>query len=153
MRDRREQLGGHAATVRETAASVAQLRADQRDPAHGGRTAQVRGAKNAAHQRAVRDWTDERPDSSVFMREIFPGLQECSVREPSAATVLSEHYCSLIRLGKRVPHPCHWEALRPPSRNVVGERALSTEGGTFDRRAERPPMPSGGPPFLLLSFT
>jgi hypothetical protein len=28
------------------------------------------------------------------------------------ATGLSEHYCSLIRLGKAVPHARHWEAFR-----------------------------------------
>ena len=32
--------------------------------------------------------------------------------ELATATGLSEVYCSLIRLGKRVPHPRHWAALR-----------------------------------------
>jgi len=119
--------------AREAAQTVlAQLRAEQRDPAHGGRAAQIRGAKNAAHQRAVRAWTEARPDPSVFTREIFPGLHERSVRELSAATGLSEHYCSLIRLGKRVPHPRHWGALKSPCRPVVGDGALSAAGGPFE---------------------
>jgi hypothetical protein len=34
------------------------------------------------------------------------------IADLAAATGLSEHYCSLIRLGKRRPHPRHWDALR-----------------------------------------
>jgi hypothetical protein len=97
---------------RETAQAVlAQLRAEQRDPAHGGRAAQIRGTKNAAHQRAVHAWTGQRPDPTVFTREILPGLRQQSLHDLMAATGLSEHYCSLIRLGKRIPHPRHWSAL------------------------------------------
>ena len=29
-----------------------------------------------------------------------------------AATGLSEHYCSLIRLGKRTPHARHWHRFQ-----------------------------------------
>jgi hypothetical protein len=91
---------------------LTQLRAEQRDPAHGGRAAQVRGAKNAEHQRAVHTWTGERPDSAIFTREILPGLRGLPIAQLVAATGLSDHYCSLIRLGKKVPHPRHWAALR-----------------------------------------
>jgi hypothetical protein len=91
---------------------LAQLRAQGNDPAHGGRAAQIRGRKNAAHQAAVRDWKGERPDPAVFQREILPVLRGVSIGELVAATGLSEHYCSLIRLGKRVPHARHWEGLR-----------------------------------------
>ena len=115
---RREQLARQASAGRDRAATVlAQLRAEQRDPAHGGRAAQIRGAKNAAHQRAVHAWTGEHPDPTVFTREILPGL-----RQQSAATGLSEHYCSLIRLGKRIPHPRHWSAL-----SHVGVHATSED--------------------------
>jgi hypothetical protein len=44
--------------------------------------------------------------------EILPGLHEATIARLAAATGLSAHYCSLIRLGKRVPHPRHWETLR-----------------------------------------
>ena len=95
--------------ARETAQTVlAQLRAEQRDPAHGGRAAQIRGTKNAAHQRAVREWTGELPDPTVFRTKILPRLRERTIGELVEATGLSEHYCSLIRLGKKVPHPRHW---------------------------------------------
>jgi hypothetical protein len=45
-------------------------------------------------------------------REILPGLRAIPTRELVVATRLSEHYCSLIRLGKRVRHPRHWEAFK-----------------------------------------
>jgi CRISPR-associated endonuclease Cas1 len=91
---------------------LASLRAEQRDPGHGGRAAELRGAKNARHQHAVHQWSGARPDPSVFSNQILPGLQRLRIRTISEATGLSEHYCSLIRLGKRVPHPRHWERLR-----------------------------------------
>jgi hypothetical protein len=91
---------------------LAGLRVEQRDPAHGGRAAQARGAKNAAHQRAVHDWIGERPDPAAFVSEILPGLRHRPVPDLMAATGRSQHYCSLIRLGKKVPHPRHWGALR-----------------------------------------
>jgi hypothetical protein len=45
------------------------------------------------------------------LTDVLPGLKLLPIRTISEATGLSEHYCSLIRLGKRVPHPRHWEAL------------------------------------------
>jgi CRISPR/Cas system-associated endonuclease Cas1 len=102
-----------AGRARRNAAEVlASLRTEQSDPGHGGRAAQLRGSKNAAHQRAVWDWRGERPDPQVFAKEILPGLREATIAQLAATTGLSRHYCSLIRLGKRVPHPRHWEALR-----------------------------------------
>ena len=72
----------------------------------------LRGSKNAAHQAAVKAWAGERPEPDVFAKEILPGLRSLPIAALVAATGLSEHYCSLIRLGKRVPHPRHWNALR-----------------------------------------
>ncbi|MGH2965989.1 MAG: CRISPR-associated endonuclease Cas1 [Solirubrobacterales bacterium] len=97
---------------RSAARVLEQLRSEQRDPAHGGRAAEIRGRKNAAHQRAVRAWKGGRLDPAVFEREILPGLRGVPIADMVAATGLSRHYCSLIRLGKRVPHPRHWEAFR-----------------------------------------
>jgi hypothetical protein len=109
---RRAQLAKQASAGRANAAAVlARLRAEQRDPGHGGRAAQIRGTKNAAHQRAVREWDGELPDPGVFTREILPGLRDQSIPDLVAATGLSSHYCSMIRLGKRVPHPRHWPAF------------------------------------------
>ena len=110
---RTERLREQGPAARQRAGEVlARLRAEQRDPAHGGRAAELRGTKNAAHQAAVRAWTGERPDPAIFRSEILPGLPHRPIGELVAATGLSEHYCSLIRLGKKIPHPRHWEALR-----------------------------------------
>jgi CRISPR-associated endonuclease Cas1 len=110
-RTERFERGGHRG--REQAARVlAQLRAEARDPGHGGRAAELRGTKNSVHQRAVRQWSGMRPDPAVFTGEILPGLRLLPIRTIAEATGLSQHYCSLIRLGKRVPHPRHWARLR-----------------------------------------
>jgi hypothetical protein len=71
----------------------------------------IRGAKNTSHQAAVRDCDGERPDPAVFEAEILPALRDARISDLVAATGLSDHYCSLIRLGKRVPHERHWEAF------------------------------------------
>jgi hypothetical protein len=97
------------------AAALARLRADGRDPAHGGEAAISRGRKNAAHQRAVAQWersADESEDPAEFRREIAPRLRTSTITELTEATGLSPAYCSLIRLGKRVPHARHWQNLR-----------------------------------------
>jgi len=104
-----------AQSGRDAAAQVlARLRADERDPAHGGRAAVARGQKNAAHQHAVLAWNerdDDDVDRRVFVEEIQPRLGRATIGELVDATGLSAHYCSLIRLGRRVPHPRHWAAL------------------------------------------
>jgi hypothetical protein len=116
--DRQQRWTNNATEGRDTAATVlARLRAQQQDPAHGGRAARIRGTKNAAHQRAVREWTGERPDASVFQAEILPELRLMPIAELMAATGLSEHYCSLIRLGKKTPHPRHWPAFMRAARS------------------------------------
>jgi hypothetical protein len=66
---------------------------------------------NSAHQLAVRAWDGENPDPAVFTTEILPALRELPISQLVAATGLSEHYCSLIRLGKRTPHPRHWRSF------------------------------------------
>jgi hypothetical protein len=122
---------------RETAQAVlTQLRAEQRDPAHGGRAAQIRGAKNAAHQRAVREWAGARPDPSVFTREILPVVRQQSIPDLMAATGLGQHYCSLIRLGKKVPHPRHWDTLRNVGRLPFQHGGLNRSLPSQASRAE-----------------
>jgi hypothetical protein len=60
----------------------------------------------------VRNWAGERPDPASFASEILPVLRQHSIGELVTATGLSAHYCSLIRLGKKTPHPRHWYAFR-----------------------------------------
>jgi hypothetical protein len=92
--------------------------------------AEIRGRKNAAHQRAVRDWAGERPDPAIFTSEILPGLRQRSVPDLMAATGLSQYYCSLTRLGKKVPHPRHWDVLRNASARAARDTVSATDGGT-----------------------
>jgi hypothetical protein len=87
--------------------SVLNISGSGRSPCHS-RT----GRKNAAHQAAVRRWNGERGDPRAFTREILPGPRGVPIAELAYATGLSEHCCSLIRLGKKVQHPRHWEALQ-----------------------------------------
>jgi uncharacterized protein YidB (DUF937 family) len=98
--------------LRKNAAAVlGQLRAGQRDPAHGGQAAVIRRRKNAADQAAVRAWQGERPDPAIFETQILPALRDVPITALIAATGLSQHYCSLIRFCKRLPHARHWESL------------------------------------------
>ncbi len=114
-RCRRNRWTEHASGGRAAAAQVLEhLRDEGRDPAHGASAARRRGQKNAAHQAAVTAWSAAHgatADRDTFAAEIAPRLRAIAVRELAAATGLSEHYCSLIRLGKRVPHQRHWAAL------------------------------------------
>jgi CRISPR-associated endonuclease Cas1 len=113
MSCRRQRWEQQADRARMNAAQVlSDLRDEGRDPRHGGQAAQLRGEKNSAHQLAVRAWTGESPDPSMFTNEILPGLRRATISQIAAASGLSQHYCSLIRLGKRVPHPRHWKTLR-----------------------------------------
>jgi CRISPR-associated protein Cas1 len=113
---RRRRWEQNAHRGRQNAAHVlAGLRAEQRDPGHGGQAAERRGAKNAAHQVALKQWSGDRPDIAFFVADILPGLRSVPISRLSAVSGLSEHYCSLIRLGKRVPHPRHWELLQSVS--------------------------------------
>jgi CRISPR-associated endonuclease Cas1 len=110
---RADQLRGQGPAARQRAGEIlARLRADQRDPAHGGNAAKLRSQKNTAHQQAIRGWDGPNSDPEIFQLDILPGLRDLPLGAIQDATGLSAHYCSLIRLGKRVPHARHWEALR-----------------------------------------
>ena len=104
-----------ARSSKQTAAAqerAAQTLNDLRAARLAGGPATSRGIQNAAHQRAAKEWAGELPDPAIFTVQILPGLREVPLSVLAAATGLSEHYCSMIRLGKRVPHPRHWETLR-----------------------------------------
>jgi hypothetical protein len=94
-------------------ARLATLRAEGRDPAHGGEAGRSRGSKNASHIDKAATWEQDnpRPDPEGFRRGILPGLRHCSPQAMADATGLSRPYCSLILAGQRVPHPRHWETL------------------------------------------
>jgi len=77
-----------------------------------------------------------RADPETFRRDILPRLHGLAITDLVAATGLSGHYCSMFRLGKRIPHPRHW--------NVLATCASSPElhGGTPRPR----PLPDSNPP-------
>lgn len=112
---RQKKWGNASQTGRDIAADVLQqLRDNGHDPAHGGHAAQLRGGKNALHQAAIREWNKQHGDGhdpERFASDIAPGLRTVPIDSLVRATGLSAHYCSLIRLGKRTPHPRHWPAL------------------------------------------
>lgn len=94
-------------------ARLAHLRAEGRDPAHGGRAARRRGASIARRNQEMADWDKkhDRPDPQLFSREILPLLRGIPLEQITEATGLSLRYCALIRRGLYVPHPRHWGAL------------------------------------------
>jgi len=51
-------------------------------------------------------------DRERFRTEILPALRHLTLKAIMRAIPVSKGYCSLIRSGKRVPHPKHWGALR-----------------------------------------
>ncbi|MDQ4144987.1 MAG: CRISPR-associated endonuclease Cas1 [Actinomycetota bacterium] len=117
LRDQRAEAGKTGRPI--AAAVLTALREDGRDPAHGGSAAVRRGAKNKAHQQALREWDAQNESTQVsgdFRKDVLPLISRLRPRDLAAATGLSEHYCALIRLGKRVPHRRHWQALRDAER-------------------------------------
>jgi CRISPR-associated endonuclease Cas1 len=138
---RKQRWGRSADRGRQNAAQVlAALRAEQHDPGHGGRAAQMRGTKNAEHRRALRAWTGETPEPGIFATQILPSLRNVTIAQLANATGLSEHYCSLIRLGKRVPHPRHWgnfQEIAEPSSASDSMRLADTPAGSSAAKVHR----------------
>jgi hypothetical protein len=94
--------------------TLAQLRAQDADPAHGGASARKRGHTNAQHQQDIAAWERAPGDGDGqidFQRDILPTLQRVSLKAVMDATGLSLRYCWLIRRGERIPHPRHWAML------------------------------------------
>jgi CRISPR-associated endonuclease Cas1 len=94
--------------------TLAQLRAQGVDPAHGGESGRQRGRINAQHQREIAAWQDTVHDGAAaldFRRDILPKLQQVSLSVLMQATGLSQRYCWLIHRGERIPHARHWAAL------------------------------------------
>jgi len=95
-------------------AALAKMRAEGRDPAHGGDAAERRGRTITAQLAAVTAWDREHgdvDDGSDFARDVLPGLRHVSLQVMADATGLSKGYCSFVRRGLKVPHRRHWAAL------------------------------------------
>lgn len=95
-------------------AKLEQLKAEGRDPTHGGTAAGRRGAATSKRKAELADWERQYgklADLSAFEREILPRIQAVPLSRLVKATGLSLRYCSQIRRGEKVPHPRHWEAF------------------------------------------
>jgi hypothetical protein len=95
------------------------MKAEGRDPTHGGQAARRRGQSIAERKRAIREWEEafgKVVDLTVFEREILPLIQEVPLRRLMKATGLSLRYCSQIRRGEKVPHPRHSKAFAAVTR-------------------------------------
>lgn len=120
---RKEKVEAWSTSGRRT---LAQLRAENQDPAHGGCAAQVRGEKISRHnyERAKRQGIVPPTTDRIFPRDILPHLRNIALPELAMATGLSVGYCSFIVRGLRVPHPRHWavlEALAQQRQTCPGE--------------------------------
>ena len=95
--------------------TLANLRTEGYDPAHGGRAAKRRGRRIGRLNREATRWELEHEnsqDETYFKRNVLPRLRRVSLRGMAEATGLTLGYCSFVRRGLRLPHPRHWEALR-----------------------------------------
>jgi hypothetical protein len=111
-------------------AALAKMRAEGRDPMDNAEARRKLGEANARRRREEIEWdrTHDKPDPSVFTREILPLLEGVSLSKMKAATGLSVTMCARVRRGY-VPHPRHWAALRQ-----LGSTAAESEYGTSFRR-------------------
>ena len=96
-----------------SAAGLAKMHAEGRNPMHSEEGRRRLGESNARRGREAAEWdrVHDKPDPEVFTREILPLLQKVTLPQMRAATGLSTTMCARIRRGY-VPHPRHWEALR-----------------------------------------
>ena len=84
------------------------------DPTHGGEAGGRRAETNITRKRQAREWEEtygRLVDLSAFKRDILPLIQDIPLSRLQQATGLSLRYVSLIRRGKRTPHPRHWQAF------------------------------------------
>jgi hypothetical protein len=100
--------------VKRAHAALRRRRVLGSDPAHGGAARKKRATANSALQKANIEWErahPDLPDPEEFQTSILPGLWHMRVADLARATGLSWVYCSMIKKGKYVPRPRHWEAL------------------------------------------
>ena len=105
-------------TADEGLTKLAQMRAEGRDPAHGGNAARRRGATNSRRARERTEWERRHADSDLdaakeqFTQETLPKLAGYTLGDIVKATGLPKRYASLIRRGVVTPHPMHFNAFR-----------------------------------------
>ena len=97
---------------------LAQMRAEGRDPAHGGNAALRRGATNSQRARERAEWERRHGDIDLdaakeqFRQKTLPKLAGFTLGDIVKVTGLSKRYASLIRRGVETPHPMHHASLK-----------------------------------------
>lgn len=86
------------------------------DPRAEAETNRKRGDAIVEQRRRSREWKRENPngaghDRAWFLREVTPKLDDVPLSAIARVTGLSLAACSRYRVGARVPHPRHWDAL------------------------------------------
>jgi CRISPR-associated endonuclease Cas1 len=120
--------------------ALAALRAEGRDPAHGGEVERKRSEarRRRYDEKAAWDGDLNEYDAETFCREIIPSLQAVSLNQMAAATGLTKGYLSFVRRGRYVPHPRWWETLRQVAApKASGKRAVSARADHASRAALR----------------
>ncbi|MHB9129872.1 MAG: CRISPR-associated endonuclease Cas1 [Armatimonadota bacterium] len=98
------------------AAALKDARENGKDPAHGGEAAQKRSEtqqKLWKAKREIRSTTKQATpeEREYFTKEIQPKLKGVPLSAITNTTGLSVSYAALIKKGKRIPHPVHFQVL------------------------------------------
>lgn len=95
---------------------LSEARQGGEDPAHGGEAARKRASALAQRKAEREAWERENgsgeTERTYFLSEVLPKLANIPVTRIAKETGLSLRYAALIRQGKVIPHPVHYDALR-----------------------------------------
>jgi CRISPR-associated endonuclease Cas1 len=98
-----------------SAISLAQARAEGKDPSQTTEARAKRRESLVAAKAAEREWDANGGQSTIteqqLYEEVLPRLAGVPLSKLERATGLSNSSCSRIRSGKMTPHPRHWDTL------------------------------------------
>ncbi len=139
---------GRAAAAKQAREAQARLRKVGDDARSSDAVRAKHRAATVAHSGLIRAWgaTHSAESFSVadYRRDIAGRLQDVPIGRVREATGLSVIYCRQIRLGKRVPHPRHWESLRRVA-DQFGDRVPSQWDARFYLREIAPGLATLAP--------
>ena len=109
-------------------AAKAEMRAEGRDPSHGGESARKRGASIAEQLRLNAEW-EKRHTSTMteteYLDHVLSMLATVEVRQLAEVLGVSRGYAATVRKGLKVPHPRHWLSLIEMEKQNNSESKLS----------------------------
>jgi len=105
---------GHRVVMREHRPPSAIQAGEASDPRRSPEAGAKRREAMTRIARENKQWdrTNGPTDAATFTREILPQIRALPLNALMEGTGLTKEACSLIRAGKTVPHPRHWQALR-----------------------------------------